>query len=939
MNPVPSTSPSDSQQDLLLGQAVETLLEQGAEALQNFFAEQPAEMAQALKNRLACLLEAGFLEGETPPVPEALGDFQLLKALGGGGMGMVYLARQQSLDRLVAVKVIRPDQLFFPGARARFRREIEAVSRFQHPGIASIFAVGESEALPYFAMEYLPGCTLAEVLQEAKKNGKGMGQGSDLAAAMQRAWQAKGGDPADVTGTVWQTSWTQLCLRWVQEVAEALEHAHRRGIVHRDVKPSNLLLSPQGRVLLIDFGLAASESTGEITRSGSQPGSLPYMSPEQLLGKRVDARTDVYSLGVSLFEMLCLQAPFGSENGEGLRRQILEGRAPALKTLCPEISWEVETVCMLAMAPEVSHRYASAEALARDCALWLQGLPIEGKRPPVWRRSVLWAKRRPAVALALALAFLLVVVAPSVFAWVVSGKNRHIQSQFKQLDTTYQALSRSQKEERRQSQLAAAEARKGGELADLLLEAFLVPDPLAAEVPAVADPKEAIAFAQRTVQTDPILGADLLFKLGKAYLNLGLEPEAGTLLQQTVDLRRLHLRENHPDLAEARLFLGRWQQRHLRYDQAAILYEAALQSLPDPADWQRALALSWKASLIAAQGNLQEATAVIEQARRGFQLAGERQSPAFADGLAAHGQILYRSGRLPQAEATLQKAYEVTVVAYGENHPKAGRVLLQQARVVRLQAEFERSLRLAEQAQALLQNRLGKNHGYTLEARLIRGSVLSVMRDFEAAREVLDACLKDFTGEGAREQRYRGTVLGELAKLDLHQNRLDQAEDRFRSSLELLQAQLGEEHAELAPGYQGLAMTLLRRGRVQEADPWFLKALEIYRRTEVPGSLSLGECLYWRACGLAASGNLTAAEPLFLESLQVFRLGVGLEHPMPVHAMERLSTLCQRLDRQEESEAWQQKARQAMAAYQNRRRASSGQLSPEPGEGGEEARR
>jgi len=381
-------------------------------------AEQPA-LAEGLRLRLDLLRRVGLLSA-TPSAdpPERLGEFRILSRLGGGGMGVVYLAEQEGLGRVVALKVIHPAQLHFGGARERFLREVQVIARLQHPGIVPVHAVGEQAGVPYFAMERVPGRTLEELLDQLRPSGDAPREGGELASAVS----------GDAASYVFAGTWEQACLRVVAQVADALHHAHQRGVVHRDVKPSNVMLTPEGRALLLDFGLAGSEGAATLTAAGSPLGSLPYMSPEQARGERVDARSDVYSLGVTLYELLTLRRAFDASSARVLT-DIEQGRRPPPRQIAPHLSWEAETVCLTAMDPDPERRYATAGDLARDLLNVLDHRPIEARRASPWLRARRWAQRRPAAAVALLAALLLVVGGPTVFALQQRRYNLRLQTQ------------------------------------------------------------------------------------------------------------------------------------------------------------------------------------------------------------------------------------------------------------------------------------------------------------------------------------------------------------------------------------------------------------------------------------------------------------------------------------------------------------------------------
>lgn len=445
--------------------------EQGEGALAALCDEHP-EHAQALRRRMALLDDMGLTAREPLTVPERLGRFRLLDVLGVGGMGVVYRAREDDLDREVALKIVRPEQLLFPGARERFQREVETVARLAHPGIVPVYAVGEEEGIPYLVMERIAGCTLAQALERAQGHDPRRLAGADLARfAMPVSGRSSGEggegegagarrDPDDVPGSyvaggpaegrrahalgdLFGGTWEQTCLRVVAQIADALEHAHRQGVLHRDIKPSNVMItagaSGQGRasrVLLMDFGLATTSATSKITRSGSHLGSMPYMSPEQARGE-LDAlgpRSDVYALGVTLYELLTLRPAFDQATDTELLEHIRQGDRPNPSRLNPDVSWEAETVCLKAMDTDPARRYGSAADLHRDLVAVLEHRPIEARRAGPVLRARRWGQRRPAAAVGLALGTLLVVGGPVLWAVQESRANVKLRAANDEID-------------------------------------------------------------------------------------------------------------------------------------------------------------------------------------------------------------------------------------------------------------------------------------------------------------------------------------------------------------------------------------------------------------------------------------------------------------------------------------------------------------------------
>ncbi len=397
-------------------------LESGGEpALEEFLARHPEHAADVRGHvvRLARMGLAGAADARRESGPsDRLGNFLLIENIGQGGMGLVWEAEDVTLGRRVALKMIRPEQLWFPGARERFRREVEAVARLQHPGIVPVYSAGDEGGVPFFTMELIDGCTLADVLRVLRGRDPARLHGSDLGLAIEQASARRGDRASSTASATFQGSWIHACLQIARQVAEALDHAHGRGLVHRDVKPSNIAITRSGRAMLLDFGLVRSEANDALTRSGSQPGSLPYMSPEQLDGDdELTARTDVYSLGAVMYELFTLVPAFADDSFERLRQRIALGEIARPRDRNASIPWDVETVCLTALAREPEQRYWSADDLARDLGNLLARRPIEARRAGALLRLLRWSQRHPRSSAALIAAVPLVLVALAGIAW------------------------------------------------------------------------------------------------------------------------------------------------------------------------------------------------------------------------------------------------------------------------------------------------------------------------------------------------------------------------------------------------------------------------------------------------------------------------------------------------------------------------------------------
>jgi tRNA A-37 threonylcarbamoyl transferase component Bud32 len=336
------------------------------------------------------------------PARPVVAGYEIEAELGRGGMGVVYKARQKSLHRVVALKMILAGRLASPADVARFRREAEAVAGLDHPNIVPIYDVGEQQGLPFFSMKLIEGRSLAD-------------------------WLRRRPAPAD-------RAWTLAAIRILAQVARAVHYAHQHGILHRDLKPANVLLARRttGPVVqeegqpgwlssephVTDFGLAKRiEGDAGHTQSGVVVGTPSYIAPEQASGqRRLTTAADVYGLGAILYEVLTGRPPFKAETPLDTLLEVVGKESVRPRALDAHADRDLETVCLKCLDKDPAKRYGSAEALAEDLERWLAGEPIRARRSGAVERLVKWARRRPAVA---ALAGLVIVVAALGGAGVV----------------------------------------------------------------------------------------------------------------------------------------------------------------------------------------------------------------------------------------------------------------------------------------------------------------------------------------------------------------------------------------------------------------------------------------------------------------------------------------------------------------------------------------
>jgi serine/threonine protein kinase len=347
--------------------------------------------------------------------PGRLGDYRLVREIGRGGMGIVYEAEQISLNHKVALKVLPFAAALDARQLLRFQNEARAAANLRHPHIVPVYGLGSQRGVYYYAMQFIDGHNLAEIVADLRRARESVALPSRPATAT----MAEAGIPT------LRTQHGQELFRTVAQIgvqaAEALDYAHQVGIVHRDIKPANLLLDSQGHVWITDFGLARSHGDRSLTLTGDLVGTLRYMSPEQALGQRglVDHRSDIYSLGVTLYEALTLKSAYPAEHRDELLAEIGRGEPVPPRRLNPAIPVELETIVLSAMAHEPERRYARAQEFADDLRRFLEAQPIRARRPTLRQRALRWAQKRRRVVRAVGIAAVLAVVCLGVGAFLI----------------------------------------------------------------------------------------------------------------------------------------------------------------------------------------------------------------------------------------------------------------------------------------------------------------------------------------------------------------------------------------------------------------------------------------------------------------------------------------------------------------------------------------
>jgi serine/threonine-protein kinase len=783
-----------------------------------------------------------------------LGDFRLVREIGRGGMGVVYEAEQLSLRRRVALKVLPFAAALDARQIQRFRVEAQAAACLHHPHIVPVHGVGCERGVHYYAMQLIEGQSLAAIIAELRRlegldpadaSAPGLAAISttELAARLltgDAADQARPagagpdtptaagtapGRPAPSGSSTRSRDYVRAVARLALEAAEALDHAHAQGVLHRDIKPANLLLDAGGRLWVTDFGLAQVRGDDRLTCSGDVLGTLRYMSPEQALGRRVviDGRTDVYSLGVTLYELLTLRPALDGRDRAEILRRIAEQEPTPPRRLNPAVPVDLETIVLKATSKDPAARYATAGDLAEDLGRFLEGEPVRARRPSLVDRAAKWTRRHRPVVMTAAL---LLVAGTAMSTWQA-------------IRATRAGTLAAQRE--REARSAAAESKA-------VLE-FLVRDMLGASEPEKAlgrDVKvaEVLANAEKKVEIafpdQPLVEAGVRHSLAVAFHALGQYDVALRHASRARALRLRLLGPEHPD---------------------------TLRSMSGIADYWNHLGKRDEARKLAEQ--------VLEVQRRVLGLE-HRDTLSSMNNLAG---VLDRQGKMDEARKLFEQALEIQRRVLGAEHVDTLDSMNSLATVLREQGKRDEARKLHEQTLEIKRRVLGPEHDDTLKSMNDLALALSAQRKADEARKLLEQTLEIQRRVLGAEHPDTLISMHNLAAVLGDQGKTDEARKLHEQTLEIQRRVLGPEHRNTLASMNCLATELLCQGKRDEARKLHEQTLEIQRRVlgaEHPQTLHSMNNL---AAVLRDLGKSDEARKLDEQTLEIRRRVLGPEHP------------------------------------------------------------
>jgi serine/threonine protein kinase len=823
-----------------------------------------------------------------------LGDFRLVKCIGRGGMGEVWETEQLSLSRRVALKVLLPERVDTRNLDY-FAREARAGGKLAHPGIVAVYGTGETEGVHWIAMELVQeNCDLGHSLD-------GWREAEEVGAEYY----------AHVAG-------------FVAKLADAIEAAHAAGVIHRDLKPSNVLVTPDDCPKLTDFGLAKLVHEQSLSMVGEVAGTYYYMSPEQVALKHagIDHRTDIFSLGVVLYEMLTLVRPFSGDTSEQVARKILWEEAPDPRNIRSRTPRDLAVICAKAMEKEPGRRYQTMEELAADLRRHLAHEPILATPSGALVRLQKWSRRNPTKSVAGGVG-VVALVAISVLAWKLNLKRTALAETNEQLQTktteaegsaslaTQRADALAQANEQLEAKTAEAEASASLAIrrADELVQAN---DALSAER-SEAEAARAEAAAQRDQAEKRAEELQQVSEFQASQL-WGVDAEAMGQTIRTMVLERARAageqagREQQVLAEEQETLKGLLDGADFTGLALGVLdqevFERALEELEE-FDNQPMVQVRLLSVVALTFHRLGLSDRGLETQRRVVAISRRELGNEHPDTLTAIGNLAeFRKelGEYEESEQLWRELLKVCRRTLGDEHTETLRAISSLAKVLRVRGLFAEAEPLFREALDVSRRTLGDDDPDTLLRINHLGMLFSDQGNYAEAESLYREALDGLRSALNNDDTSTVAVLGNLGDLLRQRGKLIEAEALLSEVLEINRRRLGEEHPDTSLALNNLGIVFIEQGELGKAEKVFRAALDGWRQTLGSEHLNTLTAIGNLAPLLNAQGKLEEAESMLRELLETCRRVVGDEHPFTLRTAHNLGVFVFATGKRDEAE-------------------------------------
>ena len=827
--------------------------------------------------------EAALAAIAVPDIHWRLGNYEILEEIGRGGMGVIYRARQRHSRRIVALKRLLSYRAESRDTLARFRREAEAAASLDHPNILPIYEVGESEdGVPFFSMKYASGGSLQE-------------------------------------GTQALRSHVREIVLLLAKVTRAVEYAHRHGILHRDLKPGNILLDARGEPMVSDFGLAKwLDSSSDLTRTLMIFGTPGYIAPEQAEGPAADLTpsADVYSLGAILFSLLAGRPPFLGEHAIAVMRQAADKPAPKLRSIRATADKDLETVCAVCLERDPAARYPSAGALANDLERWLEGRPIVARPVPVPVRIMRWSRRNPVLAGAAAALLALLLLLEGVYSWharsqalsrAEMAKLREGVMQFAQVE----AQICQPGEPKRQQEVYLALANQLGVNVALLRGKLPLFANNLKKAPAATDYERAnaayvagdyaeaerlaLAAAGQARKSTPLNPTAVIDSLELA----GLSAEAAIQYPRAMQFFReaegfADVSRNSEEWARLQDAIADLLFLQGEYAESEELFRKVIQVRSQALGPKHPDTLASRNRLIYVLNEEEKHEEAETEARQVLLLREKVLGLEHPDTLLSRYNLasaLYHRGKLPQAEQLYREVAEADQRVLGPEHPRTLAARIGLANSLNDEGKYPEAIRSYREVIKLDEKVYGPNHPITLNDRMDLATVLQANREYPAAEAEYKAVIRLQEKVLGPKHAYTLNTRNNLAELLDDEKKYSEAEAECSAIIPAEEETLGRDHRLTLNSRANLALALLGQGNFEVAETQMREAIGRMEQKFGVGYPDPVNFTVKYATTLAEQGRLEEAIAMVEEAQNKAQTAVGQDHPVTRRYAELLEDL------------------------------------------------